>query len=216
MLIHRHELQLSILVLSLLCFEILSSNISAQPTLQSIREVNVTQDLLDLLAQASETSNNSESNNQNYQLNSSGIASSDGSDQYELPANDFILRNSESIFLEDKHLPESSIMTLVNTSPFKIIEAQITSRLPCDENNNSVVEILIGNPSNYSETVLEFLGRYSEESNLCIYKNVISDSANEINEIALSNNGTEEIEFPPTSTIMIGPIKLSETTEPQK
>jgi len=184
--------------------------------MELIREVNVTQDLLDLLAQASGTSNNSQLTNQINQLNSSVIASSGESDQYALPTHDFIMWNSESIFLEDKHLPESSIMTIVNTSPFQIIEAQITSRLPCDENNNSIVDILIGNPPNYNETILDYLGQYSEVSNLCIYKSIISDSANKISEIAISNNGTEEIEFPPTSTIMIGPLKLSDTTARQK
>ena len=116
-----------------------------------------------------------------------------------------ITRDSQTILLEGESLPEGSFIHLYDSTPYQIINGHIAAKLPCNDANSTDVNVLIGQAPNLQPAELEFVGPLSTPGELCLYHvDVASDETTPITDIAIQSNSTEDIDFPATSTVVIG------------
>jgi hypothetical protein len=116
-----------------------------------------------------------------------------------------VTRDSQTVLLEGETLPEGSFIHLYDSTPYQIMNGHIAAKLPCNDANSSDVNVLIGQAPNLLPAELEFVAPLSTPGELCLYHvDVASDETTPITDIAIQNNSTEDIDFPATSTIVIG------------
>jgi len=116
-----------------------------------------------------------------------------------------VTRDSQTILLEGESLPEGSFIHLYDSTPYQIMNGHIAAKLPCNDANSTDVNVLIGQAPNLQPAELEFVGPLSTPGELCLYHvDVASDETTPITDIAIQSNSTENIDFPATSTIVIG------------
>ncbi len=116
-----------------------------------------------------------------------------------------ITRDSQTVLLEGGTLPEGDFIHLYDSTPYQIMNGHIAAKLPCNDANSTDVNVLIGQAPNLLPAELEFVGPLSTPGELCLYHvDVASDETTPITDIAIQNNSTEDIDFPATSTIVIG------------
>jgi len=116
-----------------------------------------------------------------------------------------VARDSQTILLEGETLPEGSFIHLYDSTPYQIMNGHIAAKLPCNDANSTDVNVLIGQAPNLQPAELEFVGPLSTPGELCLYHvDVASDETTPITDIAIQSNSTENIDFPATSTIVIG------------
>lgn len=116
-----------------------------------------------------------------------------------------VTRDSQTVLLEGESLPGSDFIHLYDSTPYKIMNGHIAAKLPCNDANSTDVNVLIGQAPNLQPAELEFVGPLSTPGELCLYHvDVASDETTPITDIAIQNNSTEDIDFPATSTIVLG------------
>ena len=116
-----------------------------------------------------------------------------------------VTRDSQTVLLEGESLPEGSFIHLYDSTPYKIMNGHIAAKLPCSDANSTEVNVLIGQAPNLQPAELEFVGPLSTPGELCLYHvDIASDETTAITDIAIQNNSTEDIDFPATSTIVLG------------
>ena len=116
-----------------------------------------------------------------------------------------VTRDSQTVLLEGETLPEGDFIHLYDSTPYQIMNGHIAAKLPCNDANSTDVNVLIGQAPNLQPAELEFVGPLSTPGELCLYHvDVASDETTPITDIAIQNNSTEDIDFPATSTIVIG------------
>jgi len=122
-----------------------------------------------------------------------------------------VVRDSATVLLEDVTIPAGSFIHLYDSTPYKIASGHVAAKLPCNTDNATDVNVLVGQAPNVSSSELEFIPELSNSGELCLYHvDLASDSANTITDIAIQNNSTDDIEFPATSTVVIGVNEISE------
>ena len=85
------------------------------------------------------------------------------------------------------------------------MNGHITAKIPCNDDNSSDVNVLIGQAPNLAPAELEYVEALSTPGELCLYHvDIASDETTPITDIAIQNNSTEDIDFPATSTIVLG------------
>lgn len=121
-----------------------------------------------------------------------------------------IVRDSQTVLLEGQSLPVGSFLHLYDSTPYQINNGHVAAKIPCGEDNQTSVNILLGQAPNLSPAELEYIAPLSEPGNLCLYHaDVSSTEGNPMTDIAIQNNSTEEIDFPATSTIVLGVNEIS-------
>lgn len=121
-----------------------------------------------------------------------------------------VARDSQTILLEGQSLPEGSFIHLYDTTPYKIHNGHIAAKLPCGEDNSTAVNVLIGQAPNLAPAELEFIPELSTAGELCLYHvDLESNETNPLTDIAIQNNSTDDIDFPATSTVVIGINEIS-------
>ena len=116
-----------------------------------------------------------------------------------------VTRDSQTILLDGETLPEGDFIHLYDSTPYQIMNGHIAAKLPCNDANSTDVNVLIGQAPNLLPAELEFVGPLSTPGELCLYHvDVASDETTPITDIAIQNNSTEDIDFPATSTIVLG------------
>ena len=121
-----------------------------------------------------------------------------------------VTRDSQTILLEGESLPEGSFIHLYDSTPYKIENGHIAAKVPCNEENATAVDVLIGQAPNLAPAELEFVAPLSSPGDLCLYHvDIASDDSNTITDIAIANNLTDDIDFPATSTIVLGVNEIS-------
>jgi hypothetical protein len=116
-----------------------------------------------------------------------------------------VTRDSQTVLLEGESLPQDSFIHLYDSTPYKIMNGHIAAKVPCSDANSTEVNVLIGQAPNLQPAELEFVGPLSTPGELCLYHvDIASDETTAITDIAIQNNSTEDIDFPATSTIVLG------------
>ncbi len=122
-----------------------------------------------------------------------------------------VVRDSATVLLEGVTIPAGGFIHLYDTTPYKIVSGHVAAKLPCNTDNATDVNVLVGQAPNVSSSELKFVPELSNAGELCLYHiDVSSDSTNTITDIAIKNNSTGDINFPATSTVVIGVNEISE------
>ena len=118
-----------------------------------------------------------------------------------------VVRDSQTILLEGMTLPSKDYIHLYVTTPYLIVMGHIAAKLPCDSNNKTSLNILIGQAPALKPADLELVKELSKPGTMCIYHVDIESGpqgVNPITDIALQNPTDNEVKFGPTATVVIG------------
>jgi hypothetical protein len=127
------------------------------------------------------------------------------------------VRGNAFVPLQDKSLPAGDYIHLYDTTPSKIVSGHVAAKLPCNSDNETDVNVLIGQAPNLSAADLEFIPELSTPGNLCLYHvDLESNSTNPITDIAIQNSGDEDIDFGPTTSVVIGVNKIADLSSEEQ
>ena len=122
----------------------------------------------------------------------------------------FVVSDSQTLLLEDTTIPAGNYLHLYDSSPYNLIKSHISAKIPCNEDFATPIVFLFGpdNPAPIGRLALSPL--ISEAGDLCTYTgNMVSNNSTYLTDIEIYNNSTEDIVFPPTSTIHIRVNEIS-------
>jgi hypothetical protein len=116
------------------------------------------------------------------------------------------VRDSATILLQDAIIPGTDFLHLYDSTPSHIMNGHIALKVPCAADSSSPIQVLIGSAPNMTATPLENVAPLSTPGEQCLYHVDLIPGGNvtTITDIALSNPTEDEIEFPPTSSVVIG------------
>ena len=125
------------------------------------------------------------------------------------------VRDSVTILLQDIIIPGTDFLHLYDSTPSHIVNGHIALKAPCEDDSTSPVQVLIGSAPNMTAATLENIPALSTPGEQCLYHVDLIPNGNvtTITDIALSNPTEDEIEFPPTSSVVIG---INEVIEGEK
>jgi hypothetical protein len=136
----------------------------------------------------------------------SKVGQSSEENEYNKTTTTTIVRDSVTILLQDAIIPGTDFLHLYDSTPSHIINGHIALKVPCAADSSSPIQILIGSAPNMTVTTLENVAPLSTPGEQCLYHVDLRPGGNvtTITDIALSNPTEDEIEFPPTSSVVIG------------
>lgn len=116
------------------------------------------------------------------------------------------VRDSVTILLQDAIIPGTDFLHLYDSTPSHILNGHIALKAPCIADSSSPIQVLIGSAPNMTAATLENIPALSTPGEQCLYHVDLIPGGNvtTITDIALSNPTEDEIEFPPTSSVVIG------------
>jgi len=115
-----------------------------------------------------------------------------------------LISNSQTLLLEDTTLPQASYLHLYDSSPYKIMNSHIAAKIPCNDDYTTPIIFLFGPDIQVPLDGLALSPLLSQAGGLCMYKgDIIGNGTTNFTDIAIYNNSTDDIVFPPTSTINI-------------
>ena len=119
-----------------------------------------------------------------------------------------VVRDSAVVLLGGRTLPSNNFIHLYDTTPYMIMNGHIAPKLPCNDQSESPLKILIGSAPNLAPAEFETVNELSTPGEMCLYHVDVAshpDTTNgHITDIALQNPTGENIEFPSTATVVIG------------
>jgi hypothetical protein len=116
------------------------------------------------------------------------------------------VRDSVTELLQDKIIPGGDFVHLYDSTPYHILNGHVALKAPCEDDSTTPVQILIGSAPNMTAATLENIAPLSTPGEQCLYHADLIPSGNVtiITDIALKNPTEEDLEFPPTATVVIG------------
>ncbi len=113
--------------------------------------------------------------------------------------------------LDSKSLPKGDFIELYDSTPYKIVNGHFVAKVPCTTKSQSEVDLLIGQAPNFKSSNAELVSELSTPGKLCVYHvDLLSGSNNTITDVAIKNNSTKDITFPPTSSVSVGVNSIAE------
>ena len=116
------------------------------------------------------------------------------------------VRDSVTELLQDKVIPGGDFMHLYDSTPYHILNGHIALKAPCGDDSTTPIQILIGSAPNMTVATLENIAPLSIPGEQCLYHADLIPGGNVtiITDIALKNPTEEDMEFPPTASVVIG------------
>ncbi|HEX5185332.1 MAG TPA: hypothetical protein VFV86_00450 [Nitrososphaeraceae archaeon] len=116
------------------------------------------------------------------------------------------VRDSVTLLLQDNLIPAEDFIHLYDSSPYHIMNGHVAIKVPCEDDSTTSIQVLIGSAPNMTAAELENIAPLSTPGDQCLYHVDLIPSGNVtvLTDVALKNSGDEDIEFPPTSTAVIG------------
>lgn len=124
-----------------------------------------------------------------------------------------VVRDSVFAYLEGRVIPSFDFIHLYDTTPYMIMDGHVAAKLPCNEQSQTPLRILIGQAPNMTFSALELVETLSEPGQTCMYHadlhsaHVDQQGTAEgriITDIAIMNPTLSDIQLPVTSTVVIG------------
>jgi hypothetical protein len=121
------------------------------------------------------------------------------------------VRDSVTELLQDTIIPGGDFIHLYDSTPYHILNGHVALKAPCEDDSTTPFQILIGSAPNMTAATLENVAPLSTPGEQCLYHADLIPSGNVtiITDIALKNPTEEDIEFPPTATVVIGINKIT-------
>ncbi len=89
---------------------------------------------------------------------------------------------------------------MYDSTPYKIVNGHFVAKVPCTTKSQSEVDLLTGQAPNFKSSEAELVSESSTPGKLCVYHvDLLSGSNNTITDVAIKNNSTKDITFPPTT-----------------
>ena len=128
---------------------------------------------------------------------------SDGEEEYNETST---VRDSVTELLQDKVIPGGDFMHLYDSTPYHILNGHIALKAPCEDDSTTPIQILIGSAPNMTAAPLENIDPLSTPGEQCLYHADLIPGGNVtiITDVALKNPTEEDLEFPPTASVVIG------------
>ena len=116
------------------------------------------------------------------------------------------VRDSVTVLLQDRIIPGNDFIHLYDSTPYHIMNGHVALKAPCEDDSTSPIQVLIGSAPNMTAATLENIPTLSTPGEQCLYHIDLIPNGNvtTLTDIALQNSGEEDIEFPPTATVVIG------------
>jgi len=116
------------------------------------------------------------------------------------------VRDSVTELLQDKVIPGGDFMHLYDSTPYHILNGHIALKAPCEDDSTTPIQILIGSAPNMTAAPLENIDPLSTPGEQCLYHADLIPGGNVtiITDIALKNPTEDDLEFPPTASVVIG------------
>jgi hypothetical protein len=122
-----------------------------------------------------------------------------------------VTRDSVTLLLDGKTLPKGDFIELYDSTPYKIVNGHFVAKVPCTTKGQSQVDLLTGQAPNFKSSSAELVSELSTPGKLCVYHvDLMSGSNNTITDVAIKNNSTNDITFPPTSSVGVGVNTIAE------
>jgi hypothetical protein len=122
-----------------------------------------------------------------------------------------VTRDSVTLLLDGKSLPKGDFIELYDSTPYKIVNGHFVAKVPCTTKSQSEVDLLTGQAPNFKSSNAELVSELSTPGKLCVYHvDLLSGSNNTITDVAIKNNSTKDITFPPTSSVSVGVNSIAE------
>ncbi len=116
------------------------------------------------------------------------------------------MRDSVTELLDGQIIPGGDFIHLYDTTPYHILNGHLALKAPCEDDSTTPIQILIGSAPNMTVAELENIAPLSTPGEQCLYHADLIPGGNVtiITDVALKNPTEEDIEFPPTATVVIG------------
>ena len=116
-----------------------------------------------------------------------------------------VARDSITLLLAGQSIPAMSYIHLYDSSPYRIVNGHVAAKIPCNDDSESTLNILTGSAPNFQPAELELVQNLSTPGELCLYHvDLPQEGVNVTTDLAIQNPGEEDVEFPDTSTVVIG------------
>jgi hypothetical protein len=119
-----------------------------------------------------------------------------------------VVRDSSTVLLAGKGMTPKDYIHLYDTTPYMIMNGHVAAKIPCDENSEPQVQILVGQAPDLKEAELELISELSKPGKLCLYhadiESVHEEEDGIITDIAIYNPQNTRMVFPATSSVVIG------------
>jgi hypothetical protein len=117
-----------------------------------------------------------------------------------------VVRDSVTLLLSGQSIPGMSYIHLYDSSPYKIVNGHIAAKIPCNDDSQAELNILTGSAPAFQPAELELIdGNLSTPGELCLYHvDIPQANVTTTTDIAIQNPTDSSIEFPETSTVVIG------------
>ena len=116
------------------------------------------------------------------------------------------VRDSVTELLQDKIIPGGDFIHLYDSTPYHILNGHVALKAPCQDDSTTPIQILIGSAPNMTVATLENITPLSTPGEQCLYHVdwIPAGNVKTLTDVALSNTAEEDIESPPSATIVIG------------
>ena len=116
------------------------------------------------------------------------------------------VRDSVTELLQDKIIPGGDFMHLYDSTPYHILNGHVALKAPCEDDSTTPLQVLIGSAPNMTVATLENIAPLSTPGEQCLYHADLIPGGNVtiITDIALKNPTEEDMDFPPTASVVIG------------
>jgi hypothetical protein len=125
-----------------------------------------------------------------------------------------VVRDSLFAYMDGRVLPPNDFIHLYDTTPYMIMDGHVAAKLPCNEQSQTPFQILIGQAPNMTAAQLELVAELSRPRQICMYHADLhsthgddpqgSAEGRAITDIAIMNPTNAEMQFPVTSSVVIG------------
>src|SRR5215217_4116702 len=116
------------------------------------------------------------------------------------------VRDSVTVLLQDMSIPAGNFIHLYDSTPYHIMNGHIALKAPCEDDSTTPIQVLIGSAPNMTAATLENIDPLSTPGEQCLYHADLIPGGNVtiITDIALKNPTEDDLEFPPTASVVIG------------
>jgi hypothetical protein len=126
-----------------------------------------------------------------------------------------VVRDTVTLLLSNQVIPGMSYIHLYDSTPYKIVNGHIAAKIPCNDDSQAELNILTGSAPAFQPAELELIdGNLSTPGELCLYHvDIPQANVTTTTDIAIQNPTDSSIEFPETSTVVIGVNEIMPGTE---
>jgi hypothetical protein len=116
-----------------------------------------------------------------------------------------VVRDSITLLLSGQTIPGMSYIHLYDSSPYKVVNGHVAAKIPCDDDSKSTLNILTGSAPAFQPANLELIQNLSTPGELCLYHvDIPQANVTTTTDIAIQNPTESSIDFPETSTVVVG------------